>query len=148
MIRTVWISAFCLAVLGGLFASRVTASMPSTEEAVLDPTEISAKLVQDTLTKSDRLDVSYRSVETVPALPMESIAVVLTKPRPNTNGGSQHLSGPNANRVSVMLPKPRTRIRLAKNNNPAKTTPDSKTCQQPDGLSSILMSFTGSPRCG
>jgi hypothetical protein len=148
MIRTVWIPAFCLAVLGGLFATRVTASMPSTEQAVPDPTEINAKLVQNTLTKADKLDVSYRSVETVPVLPMESIAVTTTKSRPNRNGRSQHLSGPNANRASVMPPKPRPKIRLAKNNNAAKTTPDSKTCPQPDGLSSILMSFTGSPRCG
>jgi apolipoprotein N-acyltransferase len=73
MVRTVWIAAFCLAVLGGLFATRVTASMPSTEEAATDPTEISTKLVQDTLTKADKLDVSYfrDSFE----LPIESIVV-------------------------------------------------------------------------
>ena len=122
--------------------------MPSTEEAVPDPRGISAKPVHDTLAKADKLDVSYRSVETVPVLPMESIAVVLTKSGGNRSGRSQHLSGPSANRASVMPPKPRPKIRLAKNNNPAKTTPDSKTCPQPDGLSSILMSFTGPPRCG
>jgi hypothetical protein len=146
MVRTVWIAAFCLAVLGGLFATRVTASMPSTEEAATDPTEISTKLVQDTLTKADKLDVSYfrDSFE----LPIESIVVTTTKSRPNTNARSQRLSGPNAKGVSVALPKPRSKIRLAKNEHPAKALADSKTCPQPDGLGSILMSFTGSPRCG
>jgi len=55
VIRTVWIAAFCLAGLGGLFATRVTASIP--EEIVRDPTTVGTSLVRDTLTKADKLDV-------------------------------------------------------------------------------------------
>ncbi len=150
MIRTVWIAACCLAIIGGLFATKVTASMPSTEETVLDPTTIGTNLVQDTLTKADKLDLTYLNplAETIPVLPTKPIEVLQTKPRANANGRSQRLFNPSANRIAVTLPKPRPKIRLSKNNNPAKAAVDLKNCPQPDGLGAILMSFAGSLRCG
>jgi hypothetical protein len=150
LIRTVWIAAFGLAVLGGLFATRVTASMPSTDETVLDPATIGTNLVQDTLTKADKLDLTYLNplAETIPVLPTKPIEVLQTKPRANANGSSQRLSNPNANRIAVTLPKPRPKIRLAKNNVAAKAAFGFKNCPQPDGLTGILMSFAGSLRCG
>jgi hypothetical protein len=150
LIRTVWIAAFCLAVLGGLFATKVTASMPSTEETVLDPTTIGTNLVQDTLTKADKLDLTYLNplVVTIPVLPTKPIEVFQTKPRANANGSSKRFFNPSANRIAVTLPKPRPKIRLSKNSNLAKAAVDLKNCPQPDGLAAILMSFAGSLRCG
>jgi hypothetical protein len=47
-----------------------------------------------------------------------------------------------------MLPKPRPKIRLSKNNNPSKAAGDLKSCAQPDGLGGLLLSWSGSLRCG
>ncbi len=52
VIRTIWIAALCLAGLGGLFATRVTASI--SEEAVRDPDTVGISQRRDTLTKGDR----------------------------------------------------------------------------------------------
>jgi hypothetical protein len=150
LIRTVWVAAFGLAVIGGLFASRVTASMPSTEETVLDPATTGANLMQDTLTKADKLDLTNLNplAEAIPGLSTKPIEVFQTKPRATVNGSSQRLFNPGKNRVAVILPKPRPKIRLAKNNDAAKATADLKNCPQPDGLGGLLMAFAGSPRCG
>ena len=150
MIRTVWIAAFSLALLGGLFASKVTASMAPAEELVLDPTTVRAIPVQDTLTRSDRLDVKYflPAADANPVLPTEPIEVLQNKSRIIATGSSRGLTGPNASRSVVMLPKPRPKIRLSKSNNPAKATGDLKSCPQPNGLGGILLSLSGSLRCG
>jgi hypothetical protein len=148
LIRSVWIAAFGLAVLGGLFATKVTASMSSSEETVLDPTMIGTNLMQDTLTKADKLDLTNLNplAETIPVLPTKPIEVLRTKP--SAKGSSQRLFNPSRNRIAVTLPKPRPKIRLSKNNDPAKAAVDLKNCPQPDGLGAILMSFAGSLRCG
>ena len=149
MIRTVWIAAFSLALLGGLFATKVTASMAPAEEAGLDATTDSAPLGQDTLTKSDRLDVAYvlPSADATAVLPSWPIEILRTRPRVTAGGSSRGLTGLNANRVAVKLPKPRPRIRLSKKNSPAQTG-DLKGCTPPDGLGGILLSLSGSLRCG
>jgi len=143
-LRTVWIAAFCLALLGGLFATKVTASMAPTEEIGLDPTAVSTTLVRDTLTQSDKLDVGYLlpSADANRALPAKAIELL------QTGRSSRGLKGPHANRIAVMLPKPRPKIRLSKNNNPSKAAGDLKSCAQPDGLGGLLLSWSGSLRCG
>jgi len=57
LIRTVWIAAFCLAGLGGTFATRVTASI--SEEAVAGPTTVDTSLMPEALCKADKLNVGY-----------------------------------------------------------------------------------------
>ena len=148
--RTVWIAAFCLALLGGLFATKVTASMAPTEEIAPDPTVVSTSLVQDTLTKSDKLDVGYLlpSADTNGDLPTKAMEVLQTPSRIAAGRSSRGLKGPHANRIAVMLPKPRPKIRLSKNNNPSKAAGDPKSCVQPDGLGGLLLSLSGSLRCG
>src|ERR1700730_1636815 len=115
MIRTVWIAAFCLAGIGGLFASRVAASMAPTEETVLDPPTVRAGIAQDTLTKADRLDLTYLNplVETAPVPPSKPFEILQTKPSAKSTS-SRRLSNRNANRIAVMLPKPRPKPRLSK----------------------------------
>lgn len=149
-LRTVWIAAFCLALLGGLFATKVTASMAPVEEIVRDPTPVGTGLVQDTLTKSDRLDAGYLLTSADPdgALPTMATEVLQTPSRMASGRSSRGLNGPHANRIAVMLPKPRPKIRLSKNNNPSKADGDAKSCAQPDGLAGLLLSLSGSLRCG
>ena len=152
VIRTVWIAAFCLAGLGGLFATRVTASIP--EEIVRDPTTVGTSLVRDTLTKADKLDVRYlrRSMESIPVLTTEPIAaqIVPTKPTTSAKIGSPYPPGPSAHRIAVLLPKPRPKIRLAKNVKDAglaRASVDPRACHQQGGLGGMLISLSGSPRC-
>jgi len=149
-LRTVWIAAFCLALLGGLFATKVTASMAPTEEIVLDQPAVSTSPVQDNLTESDRLDVRYLLPSADPngALPAMAMEVLQTPSRIAAGRSSRGLKGPHTNRIAVMLPKPRPKIRLAKNNNASKAAGDSKSCAQPDGLAGLLLSLSGSLPCG
>jgi hypothetical protein len=142
VIRTIWIAAFCLAGLGGLFVTRVTASI--SEATVRDPTTIGTSLGQNTLTKGDKLDLTYLRlpVESVPAPPAESIAaeIVSTKPATSAKVGCQHPPGPSAHRSAVLLPKPRPKIRK-------EASVDLKACHQQNGLGGILISLSGAPRC-
>ena len=123
--------------------------MAPAEEAELDPTTVGAGVVPDTLTKSDRRDAAYllSSEDATPLLPAWPIEVLQTRSRVTASGNSRGLTGLNANRVAVKLPKPRPKIRLSKKNSPAQTG-ELKSCTQPDGLGGILLSLSGSLRCG
>jgi hypothetical protein len=113
VIRTIWIAALCLAGLGGLFATRVTASI--SEGAARDPATVGTSFAQDTLAKADRLDLTYlrHPAENVPAPPTEPIAaeIVPTKPAMSAKIGNPHPPGRSAQRNAVVLPKPRPKIR-------------------------------------
>jgi len=170
VIRIVWIAAFCLAGLGGLFATRVTASI--SEEAVRDPATVGTSLVRDTLAKADKLDVGYfrYPVESTPVPAAEPIAAEIqptkafqpSKPFQPTKAfqpikawatakaGCSDAPGLSAHRIAVLLPKPRPKIkptRNAKDVGLAKAALDLKTCHQQDGLAGLLISLNGSPRC-
>lgn len=145
--RTVWIAAFCLALLGGLFATKVTASMAPAEDIALDPT--AASTARDTLTRSDKLDVGYFLPSGANgALPIESMDVLQIPSRMAAARGARGVKRPHANRIAVMLPKPRPRIRLSRNNDASKAAADLKSCAQPEGLGGLLLSWSGSLRCG
>ncbi len=160
MIRIFWFAAICLSALGGLLAAKVTSSIATAEEGVLDPTMLGIGLAGDTLAKADKLKVAYLlpsrlpSAATNPESPTESIAVL--RPKPGATASSQRPAISNIDRRSVMLPKPRPKIKLearlevrqAKNSHPAKPAVEVKTCSRPEGLGGLLMSFAGAPRCG
>jgi hypothetical protein len=162
LIRTVWIAAFCLAGLGGTFATRVTASI--SEEAVPGPTTVGTSLLQDTLCKADKLNVGYvrypterapvgnAPVANTPAVPAEPVAAEIepAKPPATAKAGSSHAPDPVARRAAVVLPKPRPRntpAKHAKGVGLARATVDPNTCHQQDGLGGMLISLSGSPRC-
>jgi hypothetical protein len=175
MNRTFWFAAFCLAGLGGVLATRVTASMAFSGESVLGPVMLGEGLAQDmptmdtlakdaptldALAKADRLDVAYLTVAAamIPEAPIGSIAVPETKPGADLEVVSQRPAASRVNRTSVMLPRPRPRISLAKTSlaktslaktsRSARPVVEVKTCFQPEGLSGLLMAFSGQPRCG
>jgi len=150
--RTFWFAAICLAGLGGLLAAKVTSSIATAEESLLDSTVLGLGRAGDTLTKADRLEVAYlrpaapiASAEIIPELPTESVSALRAKP--GAIASSQH-PAPNKHRNDVILPRPRPKIRLTKNINPARPAADVKTCSQAEGLGGILLSFAGTPRCG
>jgi hypothetical protein len=174
VIRTIWIAALCLAGLGGLFATRVTASI--SEEAVRDPDTVGISQRRDTLTKGDRLDVAYlhRPIAGIPVVPAVPIAAEIQPAEPfqfasltatataespvapgqaagsNASASSNSSASSSARRSTVLLPKPRPRIRPAKNKKDvgvARAAVDPGTCHQQDGLSGLLISLSGAPRC-
>ena len=152
MIRTFWFAAICLAGLGGLLAAKVTSSIATAEESLLDSTVLGLGRADDTLTKADRLEVAYLapaaqipSAKIIPELPTESVSARRAKPGAIA---SLQLPAPNRHRNGVMLPKPRPKIRLTKDSHPARPAVDVKTCSQAEGLGGILLSFAGTPRCG
>jgi hypothetical protein len=154
LIRTFWFAAICLSTLGGLLATKFTSSIAAAEESVMDPTMLDLGRADDTLTKADRLEVAYlvpsaqmSSAAMNPGLPTESIAVSQVMPRADAKTASQPRRVLHVARETVMLPRPRPKIRLAKNSHPAKPIVDVKTCSHPDGLGAILMSFADTPRC-
>jgi hypothetical protein len=137
-----------------LLAAKLTSSTAAAEESVMDPTMLGLGRADDTPTKADRLEVAYllpsarmSSAATNPGLPTESIAVSQVMPRADTETASQPRRASRITRETVMLPRPRPKIRLAKNSRPAKPIVDVKTCSHPDGLGAILMSFAGSAPC-
>ena len=144
MIRIFWFAAICLSALGGLLAAKVTSSIATAEEGVLDPTMLGIGLAGDTLAKADKLKVAYLLPSRLPS--------AATNPEPGATASSQRLAISNIDRRSVMLPKPRPKVRLevrqAKNSHPAKPAVEAKTCSRPEGLGGLLMSLAGAPRCG
>ena len=162
MIRTVWIAAFCLAGLGGTFATRVTASI--SEEAVPGPTAADTGMLHDTLCKADKLNVGYvrypadrapvenAPVANTPAVPAEPIAAAIepAKPPATAKAASSHAPDPGARRAAVVLPRPRPKIRPARHAKGvglARAMVNPNTCHQQDGLAGMLISLSGSPRC-
>src|SRR5258705_6987554 len=69
MMRTVWLATTCLAVLGApAIAKALTTPVTPILERQVDKTTIGIGLAQDTLTKADRLEITYVRQET-PAEP-------------------------------------------------------------------------------
>jgi hypothetical protein len=133
MNRTVWLAAFCLSVIGGLCASRVTASISPREASV--PAQIAVGVIVDpaSLARADKADarLDLPAEEITSALPDNPTAVPQITPR--STGTARRPSNPNANRKTVILPKPRPKIRLAKTGN-ARTAINVKNCSRPDSV--------------
>jgi hypothetical protein len=104
LIKTVWAVTLCVAGLGGSYAGKVAASIPPSEETITASTKVSANF-QDTLTQTDKFNVPHHLREqTLPTEPGEAASGQLQ---------DANKSNPNSNRVAVMLPKPRSKIRLS-----------------------------------
>jgi hypothetical protein len=105
LIKTVWAVTLCVAGLGGSYAGKVAASIPPSEETITASTKVSTNFAQDTLTQTDKFNVPHHLREqTLPTEPGEAASGQLQ---------DANKSNPNSNRVAVMLPKPRSKIRLS-----------------------------------
>lgn len=120
--------------------------MSPAEETVTDQT-VGAGFSQDTLTKADKLDVTYVGslTETTAALPVKRIETFQPALRRTANRSSLRPLHPNAKRIAGILPRPRPKIRLANNDSSAGASAD---CAQPNGSGSIVTWFNGWLRCG
>jgi hypothetical protein len=101
MIRTIWLAAVCLAALGAVTAGKVFTSAATIHETLADGVTVDAGLIQEPLTKADRLQITYVHQEAPAESALQPIEpVVLDVPysvsREETNIVSRHWHDPNA----------------------------------------------------
>lgn len=149
MIRTVWLAAFCLAGLGGLYASKVTASISSSQNGIADPVTVSAGAVPDTLTAADRVDLTGLRPTAEAALAMPTVPVVIHQVKARRMippRGLQRRAGTKV-RVIAVLPRPRPKFRMSRNGKAPKLAGDQTKCAATNSLGALIMSLTGTSHC-
>ena len=123
MIRTVWLAIVCLALVSALAAGKAlrTPAGPTAAEISADESTVGIADARDTLSKADRLEITYMRQETPPQAVLQSIeptVPVVTPPNPSmeTKIISRHWRDPNA--VSSSLkdpngPNPKRRAKMS-----------------------------------
>jgi hypothetical protein len=151
VIRTVWLTSLCLAVLVGLFATKVLA-VP--DPAADGSTMTGLGSTPDTLSKADKFAVVYVALPTekLPPVAVTSTAVQLEPVRsdPVADIVGRERPAAMAKRAAVPLPRPRPNSKLAKldkGDERAKVAPEIKTCRPQDPIASFLTAAGIAPRC-
>jgi hypothetical protein len=165
MIRTVWLATICLAVLTGLAVGKAVmtrADHPVAGRPTGQTTD-SAGLVQETLGKADRLEVTYVRQE-IPApsalQPAEAIVPAVSSPTPPVENKiiSRHWRDPNAFPASAAktkqtrqaAPDKKSKTVDRKGNQAAdrsKPAEPVKPCNRPVAFGGLLRSMKLSPAC-
>ncbi len=152
VIRTFGLTGLCLALLGGLLATKVV-SAPAPEPVTVagQPGTKAPVPSQDTLAKADRFTVVYlaRSAENQPLLSItraDRPEPINTDPRTST---SLDRPAATAKKVAVLLPKPRPMIKPVKPGEAGrfKNASELKSCRQQDAIANFLISAGIAPRC-
>jgi hypothetical protein len=138
VIRTVWFAAFCLAGLGGVFATTVTASMSPTEPQVSAAAVHDDSGSVDTLATVDRDGIAYRQplAARAPDLVTASIA-------PG--------SGASASPKRLAHSKARPRVKVAKTGTAAgaaRAAVASRGCVASENANGRALAFAAAPPCG
>jgi hypothetical protein len=149
MIRTVWLAAFCLAGLGGLYASKVAASISSSEGGTAAPAIISAGVVPDTLTSADKLDLTNLrpTAEVTLAQPPVPAIMRLGRARRMIPLRSLQRQAGTKTKVIAPLPKSRPKFRLSRNGKAPKLAAKQMKCAETNGLGRLIILLTGTTHC-
>jgi ribosomal protein S14 len=129
MIRTVSLVAVCLVVLGAVVVGKVAKTpVPKNDEAAVEGATVGADLIQEPLTKADRLEITYVREEGPTQQPIDQIIPEAQKAisPPETHIVSRHWHDSNA--LNSSAPKSRQTITVRK----AKATADSRGGQVTD----------------
>jgi len=112
MIRTVWLAAACLVVLGAMAAGKVakTPADQTTEENPVGGATAGADLAQEPLIKADRLEVTYARHETPSQSTLRPIDPIVPEVQKlilpaERNIVSRHWHDPNATSLSTAKSK-------------------------------------------
>jgi hypothetical protein len=145
MNRTVWLAAFCLAGLGGLCASQVTASISRPDDSNTNPTIMTAAIGSDTLAVADKLALTglRPTAEVTLAEPADPILISPVK----TKGVPLQRYHSAKAKVIAALPKPRPKLRISRNDKPPKLAGDPRKCPESNGLVALISSLTGTSHC-
>jgi hypothetical protein len=158
MIRTVSLVAVCLVVLGAMAVGKVAKTpVPKNDETAVDGATVGADLIQEPLTKADRLEITYVREEGPTQQPIDQIneAQKAISP-PETHIVSRHWHDSSA--LNSSAPKSRQTITVRK----AKATADSrggqvtdrskpseqvKRCDRTTAFTGLLRSLNLAPAC-
>jgi hypothetical protein len=154
MIRTVWLAAACLVVLGAMGAGKVanTPAAQTTDEKPLNGATVGADFAREPLIKADRLEVTFVRQETPSQPTLQPIDPIV--PPAEMNIVSRHWHDPNAKNSSAAKSK-----RIAKNGKSAADSRDSqaadrskpseqtKRCDRTAVFSGLLRSLNLAPAC-
>jgi hypothetical protein len=163
MIRTVWLAAACLAMLG-MVALGNTLTAPATlppSEMLVDRTTVGAGLAQEAMIKADRLEITYVREErpTESALqPIDPIIPEAQKPisLPETHIVSRHWHDASALNSSAAKSKQTINVRKGKAaadsrgsqvTDRSKPSEQVKRCDQTTAFSGLLRSLNLAPAC-
>jgi ribosomal protein S14 len=161
MIRTVWLAAACLAVLGAMVAGKVAEApaAQTTNEEPLAVTTVDADLVQEPLTKADRLEVTYLRQEKPSSSTVEPIDPIMPEVRETTSPAetqivSRHWHDPNATSSSAKnskrtANKGKSSADSKDNQTTDRSKPNEQTrrCDRTTVLSGVLRSLKLAPAC-
>jgi hypothetical protein len=150
MIRTVWLAAFGLACIGGLYAGKVTASISPSDGDVADPAIISSGVVPDTLTAADKIDLTGLRPTAEAALATPTIPIVIrpVKTRPTIRSRGLQRQAKTKAKVTAAIPKPRPKLRISRNEKVSKLAGDQTKCAGVNSLGALIMSLTATSHCG
>jgi hypothetical protein len=145
MNRTVWLAAFCLAGLGGLYASQVTASISRPDDVSTYPATMTAGIGSDTLAVADKVDLTglRPATEVTLSEPAEPVFISPVK----TKGVLLQRYHSAKAKVIAALPKPRPKLRTSRNDKPLKLAGDPRKCPETNGLVALITSLTGTSHC-
>jgi hypothetical protein len=159
MIRTVSLVAVCLVVLGAVVVGKVAKTpVPKNDETAVDGATVGADLIQEPLTRADRLEITHIREEGPTQQPIDQIIPEAQKAisPPETHIVSRHWNDSNA--LNSSAPKSRQTITVRK----AKATADSrggqvtdrskpseqvKRCDRATAFTGLLRSLNLAPAC-
>jgi hypothetical protein len=153
--RIVGLPIVCLVLLGAIAIKAGTAaSRPPDIEPLPNQTTVGSGVPQDTLTKADKLEITYvrkaAPVEPVTrfakATPDPSLQLPTTVPKV----ASRHWHDPNSTKVAEGSQDRRikgSQSKKSKNVEPLKAIVDLRPCRRPEGFAGLLRALNLSPGC-
>jgi hypothetical protein len=159
MIRTVWLAATCLVVLGAMAAGKVanTPAAQTTNEMPLDGATVGADLGPETLIKADRLEVIYVRPETPSQSTLGPIDPIVPQvPKvispAEANIVSRHWHDPDPlslakSKRTARKGRSATDSRDSQASDRSKPSEQTKRCDRSATLSGLLRSLNLAPAC-
>jgi hypothetical protein len=162
MIRTVWLATICLTVLSALAVAK---ALKTPADAILaerptDQMTVGTGLAQDTLSKADRLEITYVRQEILPQPAVKPTkpfvpAVSSTTLPTETKIISRHWHDPNATTSPPAIHAKQTSTNRSKTvdrkgsqaADRSKPTDPMKPCSRPGAFGDLLRSLSLSPAC-
>jgi hypothetical protein len=154
MIRTVWLALFFLVSLGAMFITKGAAPRPAATESAMADQSVQDSVVDDRLTKADRLDVSFVR-ETIDDQPSPSVEDVFAPVSPGSPESTVELmSRPwhHSNAKTKMAVVHRRKIKKIEAKRSAidamhAKTADAKVCARLNSLTGLLRKINLAPQC-
>jgi hypothetical protein len=159
MIRTVWLAAACLVVLGAMAAGKIanTPAAQTSDEKPLDGATVGADLAWEPLIKADRLEVTYVRQETPSQSTLQPIDPIVPKVQKmispaETNIVSRHWHDPNAtstakSKRTAKKGKSPADSRDSQAADRARSSEQTKRCDRTAAFSGLLRSLNLAPAC-